>query len=121
MERENNFRKIKFRAWDKRERFMIEPIKSFLNFTKEGNVACLEDQDINNIILMQYTWLKDKNGKEIYEGDIVKSLWKNDYSFGIREVIFKDWAFTIEWYWLIGSLVEIIWNIYQHPNLLNKD
>ena len=75
--------------------------------------------------LMQYTGLKDKNGKEIYEGDIVKGkedepmlvIWRNDLaSFGLTK---KGWMFTH----FFGETLEpeecsIIGNIYENPELL---
>lgn len=66
--------------------------------------------------LMQYTGLKDKNGKEIYEGDIVHHG-KNT----ISEVKFKDGAFTIAetcLYYKRPSELTIEGNIYENPELL---
>ena len=69
-------REIKFRAWLKDDKRMIE-VRS-IDFHEEGNIITVNYNDIfgfefneNEIELMQYTGLKDKNGKEIYEGDIV--------------------------------------------------
>jgi len=67
-------REIKFRAWYKENKIMID--NDFIN--KEASFFFLYDE-INqewlrekDIILMQYTGLKDKNGKEIYSSDILK-------------------------------------------------
>lgn len=69
-------REIKFRAWLKDDKRMVE-VRS-IDFHEEGNIITVNYNDIfgfelneNEIELMQYTGLKDKNGKEIYEGDVV--------------------------------------------------
>lgn len=68
----------------------------------------------------QYIGLKDINGVEIYEGDIVKSLGVSDYCFGVRPVEYINSSFTVKGYGLLERLVEVIGNIYENPELLES-
>src|SRR3990167_4744012 len=119
-----NRREIKFRAWDVKKKLMVEG-KDFYISTNVGAPAVVMIADpylmplfeqIDEIYLMQYTGLKDKNGKEIYEGDIVK---RKDSSgvFEIAEVQFRRGRYNIGDYdptygW------TIIGNIYENSELL---
>ena len=69
-------------------------------------------------ILMQFTGCKDKNCKEVYEGDIIKGLSEDMPLPEIREVRFYAGRVLPSVLWQ-GFIFEIIGNIYQNPELLN--
>ena len=75
--------------------------------------------------LMQYTGLHDKNGKEIYEGDIVADRSHTDLIFAIEydnehAGYYMPEAFEEECRWPISEVeLEIIGNIYESPELIN--
>jgi uncharacterized phage protein (TIGR01671 family) len=147
-------REIKFRAWDLQKVRMV-PV-SVIEFDGAGDICNIDflDEIVNtprgaqtrfqhrenseDLMLMQYTGLKDKNGMEIYEGDIVYAtaptilpewveddgnyeiVWREDEAcFGVLES--RDergepecWKCPVEWW----KTFEIVGNIYEHPHLL---
>lgn len=113
-------REIKFRAW------MGEEHKMWPVMAGMGQVATEFGSIDEPIEVMQYTGLKDKNGKEIYEGDVLNA--KVDSGHGSSfydkgQVVFHPEAaqFILTKGGMvtnIGNDVEIIGNIYENPELL---
>lgn len=122
-------RDIKFRAWGKNSHEFISANGLDRGLTMK-NIQALED--IDSWKLQQYTGLKDKNGKEIYEGDILETP---RYKF---EVVFNKGCFMAkqirpsgeDWLCFISQpsedvgdyfgteTVEVIGNIYESPEML---
>ncbi|HCY9028912.1 TPA: DNA-packaging protein [Enterococcus faecalis] len=128
----------KFRAWDKRENTMRDV--AVLHFTKGGKVNSIEywktpselkSYHVRNLVFMQSTGLKDLNGVEIFEGDIVSvrnhPFQKTESSVGIE----IDGDYKVSWNeydltWCAGNLllarikpyVTVIGNIHENPELL---
>ena len=127
-------REIKFRAWEKNLRAMISV--DSINF--EAGLINMELvwRTFEEIELMQYTGLKDKNGVEIFEGDIVHIKQDRVEDKYIPhntncEISYEDGAFTVkskvnetEWpinaglYYVTWKEFEVIGNIYENPELL---
>lgn len=110
-------REIKFRLWD-------DKLKKFdydFRITSKGKeIKYIQYQGDNyyDCELMQYTGLKDKNGKEIYEGDIVIRY----YDYNSMSVVKWDDALTISMpYYDSGDDYEVIGNIYENPELLEEN
>lgn len=137
-------REIKFRAWDIYDKrmltvgdiIMMSPDGSFIQYAEQGFLCnnldapeshkeFLRTKNIeirDEFVLMQYTGLKDKNGKEIYEGDIclIPDFRRGIYITGkqpVRKVVME---YSNGFHGADFHGVEIIGNIYENPELLNK-
>jgi len=117
-------REIRFRAWDNEQKRMVYGLD--IQFWGGGD-GIKDIQPVGNTApLMQYTGLKDKNGKEIYEGDILDNpagypgpasivKWNDE---GAYFHIYRGDA--LSGYTLRGetSRHQVIGNIYENPNLI---
>lgn len=130
-------RKLKFRAWLKEERKMVNVETLFIGINRlcfgNSKTEDLFFRDFEEVELMQYTGLKDKNGKEIYEGDIIKykspydrrlkhispvKFLETEASFGIKDRYGnKIPLYTIS----ANNYFEVIGNIYENKNLLEEN
>jgi len=113
-------REIKFRAWDEKAKKMIYPTE-IMSITSTGQVHIMNICD-DNLIALFFTGLKDKNGKEIYEGDIVGEegiVYLVEFEDGMFELAHGtpliDWIYARE---RQGLEIEIIGNIHENPELL---
>ena len=115
-------RELKFRAWRKDEKKMSEPF-TILECPPEFQIH------ENDLVFLEYTGLHDKNGKEIYEGDLIKSP-----SGGISKIVWVDdfvcfSTLRVKETEVIGEFfsqenwqnLEVIGNIYSNPELLNTE
>ena len=125
-------REIKFRAWDEINKRMIYPhYRSFSDILSNGDIL---DRWVN---IMQYTGLKDKNSREIYEGDILNGLnrinkivkWSDEGACFVEEEQFDPvciWSFDMllrkhKKAFAVNCILRshfIIGNIYENPELI---
>ncbi len=119
-------RDIKFRTFDK------YGIMRFWEFEKKGKDWTFSLAMYEGDKLMQYTGLKDKHGKEIYEGDVIKHDYYYDYG---QSGEYKSFTKCVTWddiycgfkpmyatgeYSLPRNSIEVVGNIYENPELLDK-
>ena len=139
---DEGMREIKFRAWDKytEEMWNVETLHiedEYVDLFKTNIYEKpLENPwaKISDVILMQYTGLKDKNGVEIYEGDIVSMVVVEDKAEYSGDVVFESGCFclnisldgteykvtALEWK-ETKTIITVIGNIYQNSDLLEVE
>ena len=126
----------KFRAWDGAKKEMF---KDTFAITESGQVIVVEQEFVtsppdyvfvDHLTIMQSTGLKDKNGKEIFEGDIVdykgrKAVvkWHGSYASFIYRFVDELQERVSEWHPLFLAYYhfEVIGNIYENKNLLEVE
>ena len=117
-------REIKFRAWDKKYNLME---RGLFGIRSDGLVSSNSGPD--NVVLMQFTGLKDAKGQDIYEGDVLSFLANREP----HVVEFRNGAFMVDGfkggltndgYYYLGNcrvdVCEVIGNIYENPELLKE-
>lgn len=154
--------RFKFRAWDEcnnkmhydfqfiksgdsgNDWMIFQSDKQELNFDKEKNFCiniCPNPYFAQQLKIMQSTGLKDKNGKLIYEGDIVNQIYEDETTYKC-EVVYKNCSFQLKhiedknknyintpmYCYAINYLghytekrLEVIGNIYENEDLLNEN
>jgi hypothetical protein len=119
-------REIRFRFWDKIHKFMCSSNDIFLSSMGQIYTSTFHGTRTNiteQFIIMQYTGLKDKNGKEIYEGDIlVNPDHKNDDGYMPSTVRWVETQYTVGFDFgtaPAARFAEIIGNIYENKELLD--
>lgn len=137
-------REIKFRVWDKTTDTMFTG--SDLIIDTGSKMVTIDDNPIDyendvEAVLMQYIGFEDKNGKEIYEGDIIKEfngigkatriseiVWSNSFFSGFHRKVLKDLLTDKkrqvgQKFWIEErefKYFEVIGNIYENPELLEE-
>lgn len=106
-------RAIKFRAWDTDTNKWVEGIELVIH--ANGRLLNIP----NHIILMQFTGLHDKNGREIYEGDIVDFLDNTSQGLVKKTVVIEDIRSLPDF--TCSKWQEVVGNVYENPELLKKE
>ena len=136
-------REIEYKAWLKDEEKMVDVVSidfrieeiAYVEQCTLGNIqqTWYEFRDFNDIELLEYTGIKDKNGVKIFEGDIVKDdrerIFVIEYKFGGFNIVpINCYNDEFSWNplgdmqtagWLTES-AEVIDNIYENKELLNE-
>jgi len=122
-------REIKFRIWNVDTNCWLTKI-ALLQDISCGRYNLFVNKNLNNIIIQQYTGLKDRNGQEIYEGDLINFSWqagyKEFYDDKNQEVFYNDesasFVFGKDKSCMLDRVVyntlEVVGNVFENPELL---
>ena len=123
-------REIKFRAWDLYNECMFNVGDIDWRHCFVGEMEADHQRYLKDVILMQYTGLKDKNGLDIYEGDIIEEYLsdsEDDNYLYSGVIVYFNTEFCLKikndtYIKLVntGNNLEVIGNIYQNPELLTN-
>lgn len=121
-------REVKFRAWHKKKQcwyaldyLILDNPTGSIKAVGIGIDFSYAGTSIDEVVLVRYTGLKDKNGKDIYEGDIVETIYGNEivefneYISGYSPFVEADMDGNHNY---VASEVEVIGNTYENPELL---
>ena len=120
-------REIKFKLWHKGfKKFFTTNYSDQISMMPDGNIFWMGECETDNFTLLQYTGLKDKNGKEIYEGDLLKHpvgvvaeiKYENDVASFVAVYTAND---DMEMNHLDREIIkkcEVVGNIFENPELL---
>ena len=129
-------RELKFRAWSPNRNGFVGSCYSISTYTSEGFKLCgvgegddVDDLEDDGLVIQQFTGLQDKNGKDVYEGDLLKHDENSESDKAVVVVVYKTEQAKFycdeindsgyggdldEW---IGC--EIVGNIFETPSLLH--
>ncbi len=111
-------REIKFRLWDIDQKRFISSNDERLFFEFEAGHIYQDGTNVTEYYtLLQFTGLQDKNGKEIYEGDVV-TWYNSDGAVRTDQVLWRNGGLVLcNSQYTVGSYanLEIIGNIYENP------
>ena len=110
-------REIKFRVWDMQSKQWVESYSSIHNDCISIN-ECFEK---GKYAFMQFTGIKDRNGKEIFEGDIVNVNGGNHIIEWRGAGFAATWSdYNLDTCWFVGGGPVVIGNIFENPELAEK-